>query len=177
MVKNFFSSFKDNTATYKQFLSMLSKSVNATELNKLKFKVDKVNREFLDRTCPPVFSYEIEKFEKVQKIKKVHITEEKVEGLNNTVSFLETDVLLVYLNKNSNNSVTLKKEKFCNIDIICEEKVNETLSNTEGVPDFILLNCTDNSYLFQKFTEQQCDWLLENINVNYFFLRNYYLII
>lgn len=172
MVKNFISSFKDSTASYKDFLSMLDKCVTNNERNKnLKNKIEKINDDFFKKTCPPVYGYEIISEENTNKIKKISIKEEKIDGIDNTPSSLETDILFVYLNKSlssdfsSNTSV--KFEKFTNVDLTNDHKINEKLKCDELKPDFILLNSTDNSYMIQKFTTDQCGWLIDNLGVIY----------
>lgn len=165
MIKNFLSSFKDSTATYEDFLSLISKSSNKLDLNRIKFKVDHVNDEMLKRTCPPVFSYEIQEDYK-NKIRKILITEVEIEGISNSPSMLETDLLFVYLNNTSNyNSPSIKTEKYKNINIADEDEIGDKLRIKDEKPDFVLLNFTDNSYLIQKFTEDQCEWLRYHINV------------
>lgn len=168
MVKKFILTFKDTHATYADFLKMLERSADKKEIQELQYKVDNVNEELLKRTCPPVFSYEIKIND--NKLKNFSITEEQIEGLNNPASMIETDILFVALNPSANHhGIFMNTQKFDNINITCEDSINDKLLTTvKFKPEFVLLNYTDNSYLIQKFTDEQCEWLTYNINVLFY---------
>ena len=166
MVKNYISTFKDTSATFEDFLSMIDKSVEAQEAKNLKIKINNIKEDFLKNTCPPVFGYEIESDEK-NNLKRIIIKNESIAGIANTPSNLVTDVLLVYMNKGSEyGQVTYKQEKFNRVEITSEQSVNNALKAVNSNPDFILLNYNDESYFIQKFTDEQCEWLIDNLTVN-----------
>jgi len=165
MVKNFISTFKDSSATFENFLSMVDKSVEPNVAKDLKAKIDKIKEDFLKNTCPPVFGYEIVTDEK-KNLKKILINKENINGISNSPSSLLTDVLLVYLNKRSEyDQLTFRQEKISKVDITSEQSINNSLKAVNSKPDFVLLNYTDESYLIQKFSEDQCEWLIDNITV------------
>lgn len=165
MVKNFISTFKDTSATFEDFLSMIDKSVDVEQAKILKLKIEKIKEDFLKKTCPPVFGFELVSDEK-NNLKKISIRSETITGVENNASSLETDVLLVYLNKSSEyGQVTYKHEKFYKVDITSEQSINTSFKAVTLKPDFVLLNYTDESYLIQKFSEDQCEWLIDNITV------------
>lgn len=166
MVKNFISTFKDTSATFEDFLSMIDKSVEAEQAKVLKIKLEKMKEDFLKNTCPPVFGYQVESDDK-KNLKKISINEESINGISNSPSSLQTDVLLVYLNKGSEyGHVTYNQEKINKIEIPSEQSLKNALKAVTAKPDFILLNYTDESYLIQKFSEEQCEWLVDNLTVN-----------
>lgn len=167
MLKKFILTFKDTHATYLDFLEMLKQSANKKEIQELQYKIDHLNEELLKRTCPPVFSYEIKIND--NKLKDFSIIEEQIQGLNNTVSIMETDILFIALNPSANHhGLLMKTQKFDNITITCEDSIKDKLlTKVDFKPEFVLLNYTDNSYLIQKFTDEQCEWLTYNINVSF----------
>lgn len=166
MVKNFISTFKDSSATFENFLSMVDKSAEPNQLKDLRAKIEIIKEDFLKKTCPPVFGYQIETDHK-NNLKNFLINEEIINGISNTPSKLETDILLVNLHKESEyGQVTYKQEKIYKVDITSEQSVKDALKTVKTKPDFVLLNYTDESYLIQKFSEEQCEWLIDNITVN-----------
>ncbi len=167
MVRNFINTFNGKSATFEDFLSMIEKSVvEADQAKDLKIKINYIKNDFLKNTCPPVFGYEIETDEKNNKIKRISIKEESMSGVSNSPSSLETDVMLVYLNKSSG----YHEKKLPKVEITSEQSINNALKDVNSKPDFILLNCTDESYFIQKFNEEQLEWLYKNITVIYIIL-------
>ena len=166
MIRNFINNFKNSSASFEDFLKMLLISVNPSDLQKLKNKVEDIDEYFLKSLCPPVFSYKLES-DNNKKIKEFKIIRELMNEKDVNNGTTVTNVKFYF-------DDSTKPKTFFNIEISDNYKIVSELKDKE-TPAFVLLNFDDKSYLEQKFTDDQVEWINDNLNVNNL-IKNIYFI-
>jgi aminopeptidase N len=159
MIKLYIKKYRDSSAGYREFMNCLPQNLTGDAKFNLEKLLRDINQFYLKSKCAPVFKYQIESENDILKNIKFERTE--IENVAINLGSVQCDVKLFH---NTDEPNTYKQEILSKVLISSPEEAKKKLANL-AKPNLVLLNYNDFAYVIQIFTNDEIEWIKNNIAV------------
>lgn len=170
MIKLFISKYRDSSFTFKDFLACVPQNITGDAKIIIEKHLKEIDYFYLKSKCPPVFNYKIEAENDV--IKNIFFERTNIENMTVNGGSVFCDVKLFY---NAEENGNYRNEILEKIEISNSEDIRKRFANVNK-PNLMLLNYNDYAYTSQIFTNEEIEWIKNNVQVKIIniFNKNYY---
>lgn len=159
MIKTFVTKYRDLSAGFKEFIKCLPQNITGEEKIVLNRHLKDIDLYYLKSKCAPVFSYQIQSENNM--LKNVIFERMELENVAMNLGSVQCDVKLFY---NTDELHTYKQETINKVLISDCEDVKKKFSNL-STPKLVLLNHSDFAYVIQIFSNEEIEWIKNNVQV------------
>ena len=163
MVKLFINKFRDSSASPKDFLSCIPQNITGDSKLSIEKSIKDIDYFYFKSKCPPVFAYKVEAENNL--LKNIYFERTTVESLSFNSGVVYCDVKLFYKSENQDSASAYKYEYLEKVEISSSEDVKKKFENLNK-PNLLLMNYNDYAYVVQIFTNEEIEWIRNNVEVS-----------